>query len=359
MINRRHRRGSAIAVVGVLLLLVGAVGGCSSTVPEESRSSVTTEPGAGAVPDQVLEPGDAGVFVAGAEVNGHGIVLATLDQLPADDRFGTSPVPQVASIGYGVGRIVTTWIRSLDETSVLGGRLVLEVPNATVRGRPAVVAQFEGGRSVSWTVSGDDVPISASISVATIDPTVDVVALAESSWSISPDSFRILRSRTAALAVVARMGGPIDDGTWLLEATVPPSIPVRDFGGPTACAGLSFGSTPAGGGNDDRQLLPPFELCMAVRGIPSLTQVVIAGRGYAFGVVASTAESFRLIADRDPAMPVDLPMEVLRSDSAPDLRWLIVPLPIEAIPCMIVRDSNGTSFSVGDPFEQPLGACDR
>ena len=373
MVRTRRTTTPLLAVMLACALLLGA---CGSGGGDGGQSSVTSESGPGPIPDLFLEAGGSGVYIAGEQVGGYGIVLATLEQEPIrieQDPNPTVPVRnsvlQIASIGYGEGRAVTTWIRSYSEIDGFGTLVpassTLPVPNTTVHGRPAVFSGLDGGGTI---VSWEEPDTFAWVSVSSVDPTVDVVAVAGSTWSLSVASFRALRDRTAAQSVVGRLSGLIDDGAWTLTAWMPPTLPTVDSDGvgrstggvegPVACAGLRFDLNEIRRGTADVQTFWPLEACLPGSDPPFLTQGVIAGRGYVFGVVASTAESFRLIADRDPTMPVDLPMEVLRSDSAPDLRWLMVPLPIEAIACMIVRDSDGTSFSVGDPFGQPFGACE-
>ena len=370
----RSRRPSTSLMAAVLVcaLLLGA---CGSSGPDGARSSVTSESGPVPIPALVLEPGGSGAYVAGEQVGGHGIVLATLELRPIQqDPYPTVPVRnsevRIASIGYGEGREVTTWISSNSAIDGFGMRVsmssTLPVPNRTVRGRPAVLSVLDGGgSSVSW----EEADTFAWVTVSSVDPAVDVVAVAGSTWSRSVASFQGLRERTAAQSGVGRLSGPIDDGVWTLTASMPPIPPMVEsvgagpsagaLAGPVACAGLRFDLNEFRQGTADVQTFEPLEACLPGRGLAPLTQGVIAGRGYVFGVIPSTADSFRLVssADSDPAL--DLPIEVLRSESAPDLRWLVVPLPVEAIACLTVQASDGTSFPVADGFEEPVGACQR
>jgi len=370
---------SSTALLALVLTCALLLGACGSSGPDGARSSVTSGSGPGPIPDLVLEPGGSGVYVAGEQVNGHGIVLATFEQRPIlfqQDPNQSVPVRnsvvQIALIGYGEGREVTTWISSNSEIDGFGTPVpspsTLPVPNRTVHGRPAVLSALDGGgSSVSW----EEPDTFAWVTVSSVDPAVDVEAVAGSTFSLSVASLRALRDRTAAQSGVGRISGSIDDGVWTLSASLPPTHPTVDatgtgpgigvggIAGPVACAGLRFDLNEFRPGTADVQTFEPLEACLPGRGLAPLTQGVIAGRGYVFGVIPSTADSFRLISSHVSDPSLDLPIEVLRSESAPDLRWLVVPLPVEAIACLSVQASDGTSFPVADGFEEPVGACQR
>jgi hypothetical protein len=372
----RSRRSST-ALLALVLTCALLLDACASSGPDGARSSVTSGSGPDPTPDLVLEPGGSGAYVAGEQVDGHGIVLATLEQRPIlfqQDPNQSVPVRnsvvQIALIGYGEGREVTTWISSNSAIDGFGTPVpspsTLPVPNMTIHGRPAVLSALDGGgSSVSW----EEPDTFAWVTVSSVDPAVDVVAVAGSAYSLSVASFQALRDRTAAQSGVGRISGPIDDGVWTLSASLPPTHPTVDatgtgpgiglgaLAGPVACAGLRFDLDEFRQGTADVQTFVPLEACISGRGLTPLTRGVIAGRGYVFGVVPSTADSFRLISGPDSDPSSDLPMEVLRSESAPDLRWLVVPLPVEARACLTVRASDGTSFPVADGFSEPEGAC--
>lgn len=197
-------RGASVLLLVLALLSMLILGACRSSGLDGDRSSVSSDAGPDSIPEPVLEAGGSGIYIAGDRVGGRGIVLASLDQRPI--RLEAEPnqalpvqssVLQIATIGYGEGREVITWITSNTEIDGFGTRVplssTLPVPNETVHGRPAVLAGLDGGgTSVSW----EEPDTFAWVTVSSIDPAVDVVAVAESTWSLSAASFRALRDRT-------------------------------------------------------------------------------------------------------------------------------------------------------------------
>lgn len=336
-----------LAAVGGLVLLCAA---CSSGSSGSSVSSVSSDPPVErsstlpAVLIAVPLPGDSKAFAA-SEVPS-GLVLAGV----LDDSSATSPggiegrVPVRRTILYGdpTTHAIVLTIDSFDGISlIMPGH-----PNTrtvVVHDRPATLTVLGSTEAELWW-SEDD---GRYLVVHSFDPTLDVAAIAGSTFEISTASFDEIRVATGDGLQVGSVRAPLDGEWWEMTARVPWFDPqYRGPGRAPICAVLEYGG-------ERTSVCTPDNLPIA-----TVREVRLDGRRFVLGVVASAESSFTIRSRGDDAY--DVPVTAVSGDS-PTYRpvtWIVAPLPEPVGDCLYVRSESDVRFSIVDPGAGSNGVDD-